>query len=789
MGEPQAAEEPERLAPGTILEDRYRILGELGEGGIGWVYRAEHVKLKTPVAIKMLQPQYAHHEQMRPRFEREAKALASLSHPNIVTLTDFSVTEGRPYLVMELLEGRGLDVLLAEGPLDEPITRHIAAQVIDALVYAHERGFVHRDLKPANIFLCALPTDPHHVKLLDFGFVKLVADESESPQSVLTQSGIAFGTPSYMSPEQATGDVVDARADLYAFGVVLFEMLAARRPFVGSLPEIVRQHLTTPPPPLSVGGRAIDASPALREVLARALAKEREDRFDHAEAMRAAMRAMPVPWTVPGIGEHATLLAVPGNDDVGSAETVAARPAAKSESSSPKPAAPSLERAALGEATPAAPPRPSEVGAPPSRTSSTLGLGFGLLLIAALSGAAVWYFGIRPSEVAELGTNALQGALTAEGPRAAPAEPEPEDEDAPLPEQGEGDEQLASLLDEISGEWWAEDETDSLSTDEALEEEALEEEALEGDAEEEVLEDEPLEEDAEEEALGGDTEEEALEGDAEEEELLEAEALEEDAAEEAVAAEALADAREATPAQPVEIAAAATDAEDGPDESADAEADDAEEDDAEEDDAPLGPNPWRVRPVVPRLVRARRIVLDGRALTRDQKRALRELVRADRADPRPHLVLAQSFVAGGQHTSAVQRYDLAHRVDGSARGDPRMLFDLVRLATEGDAQRDAAAMLERVYGEDALLLVDELVEDDDLSAERRASLRALRARLAGDDTATRPRTRARRRGATTRRRARTSRRSRARSRRSTARRRARARARRARARRRRARRR
>ena len=786
MGEPQAAEEPERLAPGTILEDRYRILGELGEGGIGWVYRAEHVKLKTPVAIKMLQPQYAHHEQMRPRFEREAKALASLSHPNIVTLTDFSVTEGRPYLVMELLEGRGLDVLLAEGPLDEPITRHIAAQVIDALVYAHERGFVHRDLKPANIFLCALPTDPHHVKLLDFGFVKLVADESESPQSVLTQSGIAFGTPSYMSPEQATGDVVDARADLYAFGVVLFEMLAARRPFVGSLPEIVRQHLTTPPPPLSVGGRAIDASPALREVLARALAKEREDRFDHAEAMRAAMRAMPVPWTVPGIGEHATLLAVPGNDDVGSAETVAARPAAKS---GPKPAAPSLERAALGEATPAAPPRPSEVGAPPSRTSSTLGLGFGLLLIAALSGAAVWYFGIRPSEVAELGTNALQGALTAEGPRAAPAEPEPEDEDAPLPEQGEGDEQLASLLDEISGEWWAEDETDSLSTDEALEEEALEEEALEGDAEEEVLEDEPLEEDAEEEALGGDTEEEALEGDAEEEELLEAEALEEDAAEEAVAAEALADAREATPAQPVEIAAAATDAEDGPDESADAEADDAEEDDAEEDDAPLGPNPWRVRPVVPRLVRARRIVLDGRALTRDQKRALRELVRADRADPRPHLVLAQSFVAGGQHTSAVQRYDLAHRVDGSARGDPRMLFDLVRLATEGDAQRDAAAMLERVYGEDALLLVDELVEDDDLSAERRASLRALRARLAGDDTATRPRTRARRRGATTRRRARTSRRSRARSRRSTARRRARARARRARARRRRARRR
>jgi len=756
VAEPQPAEEPERLAPGTILEERYRILGELGEGGIGWVYRAEHVKLKTPVAIKTLQPQYAHHEQMRPRFEREAKALASLSHPHIVTLTDFSVSEGRPYLVMELLEGRGLDALLAEGPLEESVARHIAMQALDALVYAHERGFVHRDLKPANIFLCKLPTDPHHVKLLDFGFVKLVADEGEAPQSVLTQSGIAFGTPSYMSPEQATGDVVDARADLYAFGVVLFEMLAGRRPFVGSLPEIVRQHLTAPLPRLSVGGRAIDASPGLRDVLARSLAKEKGDRFPDAAAMRSALRALPTPWTVPGIGENETLLAVPAKDDVGSAATVAATPAAKSESSAPR----------QDPAPVAAPPRASTVGEPPARRSSTLGLGFGLLLIAGLSGAAIWYFGIRPAEVAQLGTSALSGALPETEPATPPPEPEPEDEDAPLPEAEEGEAQLASLLDEISGEWWTEPEDD----DEPLEAWAETEDDGALDPAEAI------------DALGAEAPSAPDPGEAEPAEA-ELEAIEDEAAPERAEGEpdepAPVDAPEAlAEAAPTDEAAVADEPE-----VADADdADDADSDEAvEEVEEPLGPNPWRVRPVVPRLVRARRIVLEGRPLTRDQIRALRELVRADRGDPRPHLVIAQSFVAEAQHTSAVQRYDLAHRVDETSRGDPRMLFDLVRLSTEGDAQRAATATLERVYGEDALLLIDELVEDEDLADERRDALRALRARLSGDapEATTRPRARARRaaarRRAAVRRRAR-ARRSRARaSRRARVRRRARAR--------------
>ncbi len=293
--EEEVAAELEAPPVGTVLEGRYELIEPLGEGGVGWVYRARHLRLGTEVAVKMLQTIYDHQGGLRPRFDREAKALAALRHPNIVTLTDYSIADGRPYLVMELLEGLTLSDVLVLGPVPEARARRIARQTLEALEYAHSRGFAHRDMKPSNIFLVNLPSDPDHVKILDFGFVKTLDKETTKRPGSLTRSGIAFGTPGYMCPEQATGATTDLRGDLYAMGVVLFEMLSGRRPFVGEIPEVVRAHLTDPVPSLSVGGAPIEAGPQLARFFERALAKSPNDRFQTAQQMREALDALPTP--------------------------------------------------------------------------------------------------------------------------------------------------------------------------------------------------------------------------------------------------------------------------------------------------------------------------------------------------------------------------------------------------------------------------------------------------------------------------------------------------------------
>ena len=303
----ESSGEDQGPALGTVLEGRYELVDHLGQGGVGWVYRAKHLRLDTEVAIKMLQAPYAQHELLRPRFEREAQALAALRHPNIVSLTDYSIAaDGHPYLVMELLEGRTLTELIGEGPVPEDRARRVLSGTLDALIYAHGRGFAHRDLKPGNIFLVELPTDPDHVKILDFGFVKLMGAAETESRPALTRSGIAFGTPSYMCPEQATGAPTDPRADLYAAGVVFFEMLAGRKPYVGEIPEVIRAHLTEPVPALSVGGAPIAASPPLRELFERAMAKAPGDRYQSAREMKSALEALPSPCTRPASGQLVT---------------------------------------------------------------------------------------------------------------------------------------------------------------------------------------------------------------------------------------------------------------------------------------------------------------------------------------------------------------------------------------------------------------------------------------------------------------------------------------------------
>jgi serine/threonine-protein kinase len=295
---------------GRVLDDRYRIEDALGEGGVGVVYRATHLKLGRAVALKVLQPDYVNVEVLRKRFDREAKALASLVHPSIVAVTDYGIADGVPYLVMELLDGEALDAVLARGRIEAPRALAIMRDILGALAFAHERGVLHRDLKPGNVFLQRVPGGGEQpgvaaqrpgtpgsetkVKILDFGLAKFViGDDAKRGGTPVTKAGTIFGTPAYMSPEQATGGTTDARTDVYACGVMLFEMLAGKRPFEGNQSELLRQHLLAPVPALAEVRTDVEIAPELLALIDRAMAKEQAKRFADAGEMRAALEALP----------------------------------------------------------------------------------------------------------------------------------------------------------------------------------------------------------------------------------------------------------------------------------------------------------------------------------------------------------------------------------------------------------------------------------------------------------------------------------------------------------------
>lgn len=276
-------------ASGDLIGD-YVVQGTIGEGGVGSVYRAQHRNAQRAVAIKLLQSDSLGEMDMRPRFEREAMALSTMRHPNIVRFQDYGFADGRPYLVMEMIDGRTLHQLIAQdGPL--AVTRAIALcrQLLYALAYAHDRGLVHRDLKSANVMVQALPHQPEHLTILDFGFVKLLPGHRVDGAAPLTRAGVAFGSPPYISPEQATGSDVDARADLYSVGVLLFEMLTGTRPFDGEITTVLRHHLASPVPKLSARHAPLASRRDLQALIERAMAKSRSDRFPSADAMLAAL--------------------------------------------------------------------------------------------------------------------------------------------------------------------------------------------------------------------------------------------------------------------------------------------------------------------------------------------------------------------------------------------------------------------------------------------------------------------------------------------------------------------
>ena len=283
------------LVPGAKLGP-YEILAALGAGGMGEVYRARDTRLNREVAIKVLPERVAADPDALARFEREAKAVAALSHPNILALHDFGRDAAIAYAVTELLEGETLRQALSAGPLSPRRAAEYATQVAYGLAAAHEKGIVHRDLKPDNIFV----TRDDRVKILDFGLAKPNAagsgpNETQSPTvSGYTEPGVIMGTVGYMSPEQVRGLPVDHRSDLFSFGAVLYEMLAGRRAFQGeTAAETMTAILRDDPPAFADSGRNVP--PALAAVIAHCLEKKPERRFQSARDLAFALETAAAP--------------------------------------------------------------------------------------------------------------------------------------------------------------------------------------------------------------------------------------------------------------------------------------------------------------------------------------------------------------------------------------------------------------------------------------------------------------------------------------------------------------
>jgi serine/threonine protein kinase len=266
----------------------YQIVEEIGQGGMATVYRAHQISMNRDVAIKILPLQFLHHAASLDRFKQEASIVARLEHRAIVPVHDYGEHEGIPYIVMRYMDGGSVDDLLAKSPVPPGQTLQIIQQIAPALDYAHREGVLHRDLKPSNILLDA----NEDAYITDFGIARILG----TPSNRLTTSGVV-GTPSYMSPEQAQGHELDGRSDVYALGVVLFEMLTGTRPFEGETPySVAVKHVTEAPP--SICGVNPRLPRPLDPVLYKALAKNREVRFqtadELAQALQSALEARPI---------------------------------------------------------------------------------------------------------------------------------------------------------------------------------------------------------------------------------------------------------------------------------------------------------------------------------------------------------------------------------------------------------------------------------------------------------------------------------------------------------------
>lgn len=285
--EPEVPNGPPKLT-GQILSGRYELIEVLGVGGMGTVYKARQTSMNRFVAVKVLSPQFSQNPQMIRRFEKEARVVSKLSHPNTVSVFDYGQSDQALYLVMELLEGQTLKQFLKlKGPLQPKVAVHVITQIVRSLHQAHRVGIIHRDIKPANIFVLNLNGDNQFAKVLDFGVAKLIQTSAEE---TVTQAGGIIGTPKYMAPEQAQSMEIDERCDLYSVGVLLFEMLAGTAPYDGDNPlGILMEHAQGQIPPLPKPFEAKTSYGQLDHIVWRCLQKHPDDRYNNADELLNAI--------------------------------------------------------------------------------------------------------------------------------------------------------------------------------------------------------------------------------------------------------------------------------------------------------------------------------------------------------------------------------------------------------------------------------------------------------------------------------------------------------------------
>jgi tRNA A-37 threonylcarbamoyl transferase component Bud32 len=290
---PRASSTPDLV--GSVLADRYRVLRKLGEGGMGSVYLAEHTTINKRLAIKVLSSEYSHKQDLVDRFLQEARAASMIEQENVVEITDFGSTpQGSVFFVMEYLNGEDLSrTIKKEGPLPWSRVKPIMMQICTALASAHDAGIIHRDMKPENCYRITRGANSDFIKVLDFGIAKVTSDDGDGSGKGLTRTGMIFGTPEYMSPEQAKGERADHRVDIYALGVILYELLTGRVPFTAdTFMGILTKHMFEAPPAPSTLMPMATIPPDVEAIVLKALQKDREYRFQSMREMMQAIQAV-----------------------------------------------------------------------------------------------------------------------------------------------------------------------------------------------------------------------------------------------------------------------------------------------------------------------------------------------------------------------------------------------------------------------------------------------------------------------------------------------------------------